>query len=186
MHVPTSSSRRLAGAAAIACAAALAPAAALAATAAPAASAAAVAAASTPRCATSGLVDWLDNRGNGAAGSVFYNLELTNLSGHACTLSGYPRVSAVNLGGDQIGRAASRNSSPRPRVVTLARGATATVVLQILEVSNFPGSICRQVTAAGLRVHSPNQTASKVVPFPFGACSRTGPVYLSVQAVQKA
>ena len=76
--------------AAIAGAAALA---ALAATSSPAATTAA-----TPRCASSGLVIWLETQGNGALGSIYYNLDFTNLSGHACTLVGYPGVSAVNLG----------------------------------------------------------------------------------------
>jgi hypothetical protein len=41
------------------------------------------------------------------------------------------------------------------------------------------------VNAGGLRVYPPGQTASKLVPFPFRACSRSGPGYLSVEAVQK-
>ncbi len=45
---------------------------------------------------------------------------------------------------------------------------------------NYPRSVCRQVAAAGLRVYPPNETVSKVVPFPFAACSRSGPVYLYV------
>ena len=97
MHLPTLSSRRLAGAAAIACAAALIPVAALAAGAGPAAGAA-PAAASTPPCQTAGLVMWLAN-GNAAAGTFYYDLNFTNLSGHACTLRGHPGVSAVNLSG---------------------------------------------------------------------------------------
>ena len=40
------------------------------------------------------------------------------------------------------------------------------------------------LTAAGLRVYPPNLTTSKVVPFPFSACSLTGPVYLNVRAVK--
>jgi len=186
MHLPNISARPLTGAVAVACVAALATAAVFAATTFRAAPAGAAAAASMPSCTTSGLAIRLDTQGNGAAGSIFYNLEFTNISRHTCTLSGYPRVFAVNLGGAQIGRAASRNSSPRPRVVTLARSGTAIVILQIVEVGNFPGAICRPVTAAGLRVYPPNQTASKVIPFRLGACSDTGPVYLSVQAVQKA
>ena len=99
MHLPTLSSRRLAGAAAIACAAALIPVAALAATAAPAVPAAA----STPPCQTAGLVMWLAN-GSAAAGTFYYDLNFTNLSGHACTLRGHPGVSAVNLSGGRVGR----------------------------------------------------------------------------------
>jgi hypothetical protein len=139
-----------------------------------------------PRCRTSGLVVWLDTRGGGAAGSVYYKLHLTNLSGHACTLFGYPGVSAVDLRGHQLGRAASRNNAISSRLVTLANGATATSVLQITDVYNFPRSACRPTTAAGLRVYPPNQTAAKIVPFPFAACSRTGPAYLSTEAVKKA
>ena len=164
--------------AAIAGAAALA---ALAATTSPAATTAA-----TPRCATSGLVIWLETQGNGALGSIYYNLDFTNLSGHACTLVGYPGVSAVNLGGHTLGSAASRDNFHAPVVVTLAAGATARAVLRIVEAGNFPASTCRQVAAAGLRVYPPNQTASKVVPFPFSACSRSGPAYLSVRVVLKA
>ena len=134
-------------------------------------------------CRTSGLVIWLDTQGNGAAGSSYYQLKLTNLSGHACSLFGYPGVSGVDLRGRQLGSAASRNPAHRPQRVTLANGATASATLQIVEAGNFPPSVCRQVTAAGLRIYPPNQTAAKIVPFPFRACSRTGPVYLSVESV---
>ncbi|HST25361.1 MAG TPA: DUF4232 domain-containing protein [Gaiellaceae bacterium] len=140
----------------------------------------------TPPCATSGLVVWLNTQGNGAAGSIYYQLRLTNLSGRTCTLFGYPGVSAVDLAGHQLGSAARRNPAHRPQHVTLAPGATANVVLQVAEAGNFPPSTCRQVTAAGLRVYPPNQTAAKIVPYPFQACSRTGPVYLSVEAAQHA
>jgi hypothetical protein len=68
-------------------------------------------------------------------------------------------------------------------VVTLANGATAKAVLRITEAGNYPGSLCRRVTAAGIRVYPPNQTASKIVPFPFQACTRPGPVILDVGVV---
>jgi hypothetical protein len=42
----------------------------------------------TPACATSGLDVWLDTQGNGAAGTIYYGLEFTNLSGTTCTLYG--------------------------------------------------------------------------------------------------
>jgi hypothetical protein len=151
-----------------------------------AASTASAAPASTRRCDTLTLVVWLDTQGNGAAGSIFYDLMLTNLSGRTCTLAGYPGVSAVNLTGRQFGKAARRNPQHTPRTITLADGASAKAVLQITDVANFPAATCRPVNAAGLRVYPPNQTTSKIVPFPFRACSRNGPVYLSVEAVQHA
>ncbi len=139
----------------------------------------------TPKCRTSGLVIWLANEpGGGTAGSIYYKLKLTNLSGHACTLLGYPRVSAVDLGGHRLGMGARHEAAQRPRLVTLTIGATATAVLRIVDAGNFPASVCRQVPAAGLRVFPPGQTASKVVPFPFQTCSRTGQGNLAVRAVR--
>jgi hypothetical protein len=134
------------------------------------------------RCATAKLVVWLDTQGNAAAGSTYFTLKFTNLSGHACTLAGYPGVSAIDLRGHQPGSAGSRNPSP-VHVVSLAAGATANAVLRITVAGNYPNSICHRVSAAGLRVYPPNQKASKLVPLPFDACSATGPVFLSVRAV---
>ncbi len=103
--------------------------------------------------------------------------------GRTCTLSGYPRVAGVDLAGRRLGGAATRFVSHRSPV-TLANRSTASFILQITEVGNFPASACRQVTAAGLRVVLPSQRASKVIPFPFQACSRSGPTYLSAGAVR--
>jgi hypothetical protein len=129
---------------------------------------------------------WLDTRGDGAAGSTYYKLQLTNLSGHACTLQGFPGVSAVGLAGQQLGRAAARDHTATPRQIRVPNNGKAVAVLRIVNVQNFPRSSCRPVVAAGLRVYPPNQTGSKLVPFPFPACSRSaGPVYLFVRAVQR-
>ena len=144
------------------------------------------ASAATPRCSTLRTVVWLDTQGNGAAGSIFYNLMFTNLAGSSCTLAGYPGVSAVNIAGRRLGSPARRNPQHTPHTVTLAPGASAKAVLQITEAANFPNATCRRTTAAGLRAYPPNQTTSKIVPFPFQACSRSGPVFLFVEAVQHA
>jgi hypothetical protein len=138
---------------------------------------------STPHCRTSGLVVWLNTEGDGAAGSTYFKLQFTNLSGARCTLAGYPGVSGVDLRGRQLGSAALRDPVTPVRTVTLAGGATKTATLRIVEAGNFPSSRCHMTTAAGLRVYPPGQRGAKVVPFPFFACSRTGPAYLSVSAL---
>jgi hypothetical protein len=177
VHLP----RRLIGATAVACAAAMTPGVALAAASSPATS---NAPASAPRCATSGLVAWLNvPPGNHYAGGAYYYLEFTNLSGHTCTLRGYPGVSAVSLSGGALGSPAGWGVV-RPATVGLAPGATATSILQVANPANFgsrcflPGSPAHLPTAAGLRVYPPGQFVSKVIPYPFSACARTGPVYL--------
>ncbi len=186
MHISTHHTRRAIGAAALAGCAALATLTTLALTASTSADAL------QPACTSSGLVVWLDTMGNGTAGSTYFDLEFTNLSGHSCVLTGYPGVSGVDLNAHQLGSAASRNAEHGAAPITLnsgtsanMAGATATAVLRITDVANFPSSTCKQVTAAGLRVYPPGQTASKLIPFPFRACSRSGPTYLSVEAIQK-
>lgn len=176
MHLPTYSPRRLIGAAAIACAAALVPVAGLAATSSPAAPGRAA----VPACRTSGLVIWLTPQlGGGYAGGYYYNLNFTNLSGHECTLRGYPGVSAVTIGGRQLGSPAGWGT-PAKTVVTLANRATATAQLRVGDA----GAYGCTATAAGLRVYPPNQKASKVVPYPLGACARRGPVWMHAGPVR--
>ncbi len=183
MHLPIFSPRRLTGVAALACAAALIPVAALAATSSPPAPAAA---ARTPGCSTAGLVVWMNTQSDGAAGTFYYTLEFTNLSRHACTLRGHPGLSAVNLRGGQIGSPAGWGNIGNAKLdtVRLASGATATAVLAIADVSNYPRKLCHPVTAAGLRVYPPNQFASKVIPYPFRACS-SKQVFMTAGVVQK-
>jgi Protein of unknown function (DUF4232) len=182
MYRPSFSPRRAISVAAIAAAGVLGPVALLSAAGAPAAHA--VTRTSTPRCTTSGLVVWMNTTGSGAAGTIYYHLEFTNLSGHRCTLRGYPGVSGVNLTGHRIGSAGSHNAIYPTTTITLANGATANALLGITEVGFFSSSACHPTTAAGLRVYPPNQTTSKVIPFPFGACAHPGPVYLHVAVVK--
>lgn len=176
---------RVAVGAAVASAVMLAPAVALASAGSPARPDSA-AASVTPLCETPGLVIWLDTNGNSAAGTTFFKLHFTNLSGHACTLNGFPFLFAVNLSGHKVGRRAVFRKPPSPHLVTLAKGKTATAVLGIVDTGVFSPTACRPVTAAGLRVFPPNQTRSKLVPFPFSTCSRLhGPASLNVGAVTK-
>jgi Protein of unknown function (DUF4232) len=142
------------------------------------------AAATTPRCTTAGLEVWLGvGGGGGQAGSIAYPMELTNVSGHACHLFGFPGVSA-EVSGHQVGSAARRVASVPERTVTLRAGATAHTVLQIADASAFPASTCKPVTAGGLRVFAPGAVKASQIPFRFRACSAKGPRFLSVGPVQ--
>ncbi len=146
---------------------------------------AAASSASSPSCATSTTVIWLYIPvGSAAAGSSYYDLRFTNLSGHTCALGGHPGVSAVNLSGQQLGNAASFVGAAGLVTVDLANRATATSTLRITDVANFPANSCPQAGAAGLRVYPPGQKASKIVPFPFSACGKVGEIFLQVSPLQ--
>ena len=134
MNLRTNAARRFLLAGAFAAAATLVPAAAMAAP-----GAAAHTGLTTPACATSGLDVWLDTQGQGAAGTIFYKLNFTNLSGSTCTLFGYPGVSGTNLVGTQLGSPAVREIVT-PHTVTLANGATAFAQVGIVQPGLFPPS----------------------------------------------
>jgi hypothetical protein len=143
--------------------------------------AASASSATAPRCTNADLRVWLGIPGDGTAGPIYYPLQLSNISRSACTMSGWPGVSAVGLGGKQLGSPA-RHSNPgiMPMLVTLAPGATAHVVLGITDPGFFSPSQCPRASAIGLRVYPPSDTDSTIVDFPFAACGKAGPSFLSV------
>jgi hypothetical protein len=144
-------------------------------------------------CAASGLRAWL-GLGSGAASSdAILTLEFTNVSARTCRLYGYPQVSAYAgspAAGTQIGSAAVRDTSVRPRPVSLTPGATAHAVLRLTGTGSFQPTACAQVTAPELRVILPEtgrgiMAARPVfVPIRFAACSRKGTAFMTVQAIQ--
>lgn len=173
--------RRVAVTASIATAAILLPAVALASS---TGTAAATKSAAVHRCYQSELGAWLGIPGSRAAGSTYYELELSNVSGQTCTLYGYPGVSAL-FNGSQAGSAAGRTTSHPKTLVTLPPGATAHAILQISNVSVFPPAACQPVSARTLRVFPPGAFAAVRIPFTVTACSKAGPVYLHVSPVIK-
>jgi len=138
--------------------------------------------AAIPRCTASDLGVWLAvNQGNGAAGTIYYPLEFTNLSGHTCYLYGYPGVSAIDHTGRQLGSPASWGSLAGARIVNLAPGATAHTILAYHDaaVTTEPG--CDPVNSAVLlRVYPPGQHTPTYAEYDLQSCSRAGVAYLSI------
>jgi hypothetical protein len=139
-------------------------------------------AASIPRCTASNMGVWLAvGQGNGAAGTIYYPLELTNLGRHTCYLYGYPGVSAQGRNGNQLGSPAGWGSLRGARIVNLAPGATAHTMLAYHDavVTTEPG--CDPVfSAANLRVYPPGQRSATFAAFSFEACSHAGPIWMSI------
>jgi hypothetical protein len=189
MNLTSRTARRVGAVAGAVGAAILIPAVALAAPGHPAAhtastaSTADAATAATPKCTTSNLRVWAGVPGDGSAGAVHFQLELSNISRRDCTLLGYPGVSATAARGGQLGRAASRDTSHPATEVVLGPGGTAHVELGVTDVSVFSRGACHPVTAGGLKVFPPNDFTAARFPFSFRACARRGPVYLHVSRV---
>ncbi|MGV4986710.1 DUF4232 domain-containing protein [Streptomyces sp. NRAIS4] len=120
----------------------------------------------------------------GAAGSVYQAIDFTNISQTTCTLYGYPGVSLA--GGSpvqQIGPAATRNTTAPRALVTLAPEATGNVLLRITEAGNYSTTQCHPTAAQYLQVYPPGQTTPMYVAYKTTACAGTVGL-LSVGAVQ--
>jgi len=138
-----------------------------------------------PACQASQLGVWIAlAQSNGAAGTIYYPLNFTNVSGRTCSLHGFPGVSAIARNGHQLGSPAGWAAKVAARTVVLAPGATAHTILQYrdAEVSTAPG--CDPVnTAVVLRVYPPNQYDATIAAFDLQVCSHAGPVYMSVEPI---
>src|SRR5579863_8345646 len=147
-----------------------------------AAIAAGVAATGLIACTAFGLGVWVAvEQGNGAAGTIFYPLEFTNLSGHTCSLFGFPGVSAVDQHGKQLGSSANWEHTTSPHTVVLAPGATAHTMLAYHDaaVTTEPG--CHPVNSAVLlKVYPPGRHSATYAAYDFQSCSRKGVRYLSI------
>jgi len=152
-----------------------------------AASVAQAAPANISTCSTGNLSVWVDvSQPSGAAGSVYYPLDFTNTGGHACTLRGYPGVSATTANGKQLGRAAGRVPQETAATVTIPAGGSAHAVLSWVEVGNFTASGCQPATASLIKVFPPGRTSAAFGFFSLQACQSTKPLYqyLYVTAIQ--
>jgi Protein of unknown function (DUF4232) len=141
---------------------------------------------STPltRCRTNELSLRLGSAG-AAAGSSYRPIVFTNAGSDGCTLLGYPGISFVAPGtGKQIGAAATRNPEHPTVIVTLAPGATASALVQIVDYHNYPPADCHPTSISGLRVYPPGDTSAAYIPYRSVGKACSSQVHqLSVEAV---
>lgn len=139
-----------------------------------------------PNCATSELKGSLGQE-DGAAGSVYAPLVLTNSGTRTCELRGFPGVSYVaGDNGHQVGPAAAMDG-PRGGEVVLKPGAAAAAQLQLVNVANFDAAACQPTPVRGLRVYPPGDTASLYIERAGTGCALTPPGnQLSVQTLKPA
>ncbi|HET9897985.1 MAG TPA: DUF4232 domain-containing protein [Streptosporangiaceae bacterium] len=136
-------------------------------------------------CTSSGLHVAV-GQSNGAAGTIYYNLDFTNVSGAACFVQGYPGASLVSAGsgaGSQIGADAKRDPVTPSKQIVLGAGQTAHAVLGVAEAGNFPASKCNPVTAHWLKVFPPDQTVAAYASFDVMTCASTSVATMRITAL---
>jgi uncharacterized protein DUF4232 len=137
-------------------------------------------------CTAADLGAWVAvSQSNGAAGSIYYPLQFTNLSRHACAMRGFAGVSAVDRNLHQLGSPAGRAHVVPVRTVVLAPGATAHAVLRYGDVTVATSPGCHPTFRTfELRVYPPGQYHATYAAFDFEVCSHAGPVYMVIGPIQ--
>jgi hypothetical protein len=109
----------------------------------------------------------------GTTTSTYTVIDFTNISSVTCTLYGFPGVS---FGGgmpvSQIGPAAAESHAAPRVLVTLAPGAVANALLQIVHSANYPASQCDPVKADYLAIYPPNQTTPVMLAYLSPTCAK--------------
>jgi hypothetical protein len=124
-----------------------------------AAASAAPSAARVRACTAAELGVWVAaDQGDGAAGTIYFPLEFTNLSHRTCTLYGFPGVSAISGTGQQLGSPAAWDHGVSASTVTLAPGGTGYALLEYSDVITGDCPAASKVTASDLLVYPPGQT----------------------------
>jgi hypothetical protein len=122
-------------------------------------------------CGTGALSASL-GQSQGAAGSFYMALVLTNKGSTTCTMFGYPGVSYISSSGAAVGQPASEIKG-HEATVTLKPGAAASTLLHQPNPLVFQPADCHKKKAAGIRIFPPGQTVSLTVKKSTAVCTTT-------------
>ena len=121
----------------------------------------------------------------GAAGSVYQNIDFTNTGSAPCSLYGYPGIAlGTGMPFSQVGAAATRSTAAPPALVTLSPGQTANALLRVVQALNYPSATCSPTTTTYLQIYPPNQTTAIYLPFKSTGCTSKSVNILSIGVVQ--
>jgi Protein of unknown function (DUF4232) len=121
----------------------------------------------------------------GAAGSLYQELDFTNIGTAACTLYGYPGVSlAAGNPVTQVGAAATRSTVAGPALVTLQPGEIGNALLRITQALNYPASTCSPASTTYLVIYPPNQTTPDYLAYKSMGCRAESVKLLTIGVVQ--
>lgn len=121
----------------------------------------------------------------GAAGTFYTDVVLTNTSTASCTLYGYPGVSFVTApGGSEVGAAANRDPISPTTLVTLAPGGQANILIALTDVGVYSPSECQPTSVSWLRIYPPDDYDSLYVHYPAQTCALAAKVVMRVSAVR--
>ena len=121
----------------------------------------------------------------GAAGSRYLTIRLTNGGSSPCRMVGYPGVSIVARDRrSQLGAAADRDTSVRSAGITLPPQGNTTFVLRVTQALNYPATTCQPQDAYGYRIYPPGSRTALLLADPdLTGCARPAVQLMVVRPV---
>ncbi|RLV48510.1 DUF4232 domain-containing protein [Nocardioides mangrovicus] len=111
--------------------------------------------------------------GEGAAGSTYSQLVLTNKGSTPCVTGGFGGVSYVQGESNRQVGAPAQRSGGKVVQLTLQPGGKAVAQLRETDAANYPANRCKLTDTDGLKVFPPNETHPAYVQHPSQACANT-------------
>jgi hypothetical protein len=105
----------------------------------------------------------------GAAGTIYQHMVLTNTSKQSCTIGGFPTAFLHGSDGYALGTAAASMSDPSPSIITINKNESAYTVLGYPQAGNFDPGICSD-KATSLELYIPGATSPLEVPLDMPWC----------------
>ncbi|GAA2203022.1 DUF4232 domain-containing protein [Sinomonas flava] len=133
------------------------------------------------RCLSTQLEGSIQPGQGGAAGTVYQNLALKNVSQTPCLLEGFAGVSLTNgPQGEPIGAPADRETSTPVTPIILEPGQSGAAEFGLGQAGKYTN--CAVVDAAGYRVYPPEDYGSLFIPAQVMACSNADIHLLTLRA----
>jgi hypothetical protein len=119
--------------------------------------------------------------GGAGAGTYYQQIYVVNRSDRTCTVTGFPRLVALDPGGRLIGRiptwgrTRTMPSTRHPRKIALEPGGAAIFELNTAAAANYSRSACRPRKAGTLRISVPSSgPAARSIAYGMELCSTGG------------
>ncbi len=136
--------------------------------------------ADAPRCHGSEL-GYRAPMGGAGAGTYYQQIDVVNRSDRICTVTGFPRLIALDPGGHRIGRiptwgrTRTMPSARHPRKIALEPGGAAVFELNTSSAGNYSRSACRPRKAGTLMLSVPSSgPAARPIEYGMELCGTGG------------
>jgi hypothetical protein len=124
--------------------------------------------AATSACAATDLAGGFGAT-DGAAGTIYNVFELTNVSGQACTINGYPGLIRFGRNGRTQKTVLVKDIQPGPASITVLPGEQASFVWAYTDVPSGSATSCKTTRVLGVSV--PGSSSSLYLAGTFPKCS---------------